>query len=489
MMRRVVHGVRGLSPAMLGLVVTALVVTGSVISYQKDKLVTRLSPGAEIVAEFSHKPPLEEGKSTVKIADVIVGKVADVETEDDVTSVTLKLDEKHLDVLGTKPKVHVRATSLLGGRHFVDLVPSGDGKVFDADAPIPAGRTTLPVELDEVLSAFPESARDGLQTTSKKLDQTLEKGGQQALRDLLEDVPEVSRPATEVLEGVQGTRPERDLQMVISFAQAAAAEITAVDGRVGAIVDDLSTTSDVLGANRDHLARTFDQLDETLVTTRKGSRAARTSLAKVEQTAQTARPAVRELSPLLNQADTALDAAAPVVRDLRPLLAKARPLVDDLVPTSRDASNALGNLDGKVLDRVSGPIKKTVLSDWHGTGKYEGNGNDNRLYEEVGFLAARGANLSQYGDKNGPLLALALGVGASSVNGVDVSLYQYLTWIGTVPGIGMPSAGQDGPSAGDGPEQTGPSGDGEAPGGQSPGAGPEEKPAPNLLDLLRGGGN
>lgn len=469
---------KGLSSTTLGLMAVVLVVTGFVVSYQKDKLLTSLSPGEEIAAEFSANPGLEPGQTQVKIADVVVGTVSGVEKGHDATSVTLKLDEDVRDVLGRRPRAHVRATTLLGGRHFVDLDPSGDGKAFEGDT-IPIKRTTLPVELGDVLKAFPDDAQKGIRSATRQLDRTLKNGGKEAVRDLLRDVPGVSRPAIDVLKGVQGTRPEQDLYELVPFLQATAEEITADEKRVGRIVDDLDTTAAVLARHRTALSDTVEGLDETLVETRAGSDAARTTLVKLRKTASSARPVVQALEPLLTEADTALDEAGPLVRDLRPLLADARPLVDDLVPTARDATRTLGNVRGPVLDRVKGPIKETVTSDWHGSAAYEGNGNDNLLYEEVGYLAGRGAHLSQYGDKNGPLFAkLALGVGISSVGNVDMSLYEYLSWIGTVPGVptepielpgdlsgalndGEPDRHQGGPQEGEpsAPETKNPSGD------------------------------
>lgn len=145
--------------------------------------------------------------------------------------------------------------------------------------------------------------------------------------------------------------------------------------------------------------------------------------------------------------------ARPVVAELRPLLHDLRPVVDQLVPTAREATATLDNIEGPVMNRLKGPVKTTVTSSWHGTGYYEGNGNDHKFYEEVGYLAARAANLSQYGDKNGSLVALALGVGVSSIGGIDISLVDYLRAMGTVPpGVaaavspGTPSPGGTGPA-------------------------------------------
>ncbi|NKQ54245.1 MCE family protein [Amycolatopsis sp. K13G38] len=421
------------SPVLLGITVLVAVVAALVVVYQKDAIRIAFSSGQQIQAEFAKEYKLDADKSDVKIAGVIVGKVSGIEeTADGHSLVSMKLDDGVVDRLGSTPSATIRATTLLGGNYYVDLAPAGDGKKFPGGA-IPVERTHLPVELDQVLQAVPEPAQKGLQSMTRQLDATLAHGGTQSIQTLVAEAPGTLGPGADVLNALQGTQPGTDLSGLVTNLDGLAAVMTRRDGQLGSIVDNLATTTAALSAGSKPLARTLDGLPGTLASTRAGLQSLDGTFDRLDQTADKARPAVRELSPLLTKTDAAIRQTAPLVSELRPLLGQLRPVVQQLVPTAQNGTATLDNLGGPVMDRVSGPIMHTVLSPWHGTGDYQGNGNDHLLYQEVGYLAARAANLSQYGDKNGPLLALALGAGASSVGGTDLSVYQYLQSIGTLP--------------------------------------------------------
>lgn len=437
------------SPVLLGVLVIVAVVAALVIVYQKDSVKLALSSGDTVQAEFARDYKLEAAKSDVKIAGVIVGKVSAIEERPGGHSlVSMKLDDGVVDKLGSIPSATIRATTLLGGSYYVDLAPAGDGKKFPGGV-IPVERTHLPVELDQVLAAVPAPAQQGVQSMTKQLDATLAQGGSQAIQRLLTEAPETLGPAADVLRAAQGTRPGRDLSELVTNMDGLATVMTARDGQLAAIVDGLSKTTGTLSARSKPLAQTIDGLPETLASTRAGLQALNGTFDRLDQTADKARPAVRELSPLLTKTDAAVRQTAPVVRELRPLLEQLRPVVQDLVPTAQKGTATLNNLGGPVMSRLSGPIVNTALSPWHGSGDFQGNGNDHPFYQEVGYLAARAANLSLYGDKNGSLVALALGVGVSSVGGTDLSVYQYLQGLGTLPpgAVPAPVPGRAAPSA------------------------------------------
>jgi phospholipid/cholesterol/gamma-HCH transport system substrate-binding protein len=72
-----------------------------------------------------------------------------------------------------------------------------------------------------------------------------------------------------------------------------------------------------------------------------------------------------------------------------------------------------------------------VMSPWHGTGKYDGGGNDHKLYEETGYLLANTADVFKFHDKNGAMGRLMAGVGLSTPGGIiGHSIEQYLEMLG-----------------------------------------------------------
>lgn len=463
-----------LSSPVLGIVVVALTLASFFVVYQKDRIAGMVRGGEEVQATFARKPDLVPNVSKVKIADVEVGIVTALESQEDGTTVvTMKVDDEAIGQLGADPEARVRAAMILGGRHFVELQPSGPGE-FDGDIPVSA--TSNPEELGDVLRAVGPDAREGIRTTADRLGAALRNGGSDALRRALEHAPHTGGPAIPVFQGLQGTRPRRDLSTLVPNINAVADALASDQDRLDRIILGLDGTAEGLARSREPLARTLGDLPATLPRARRSLDAVTSVLHTVQETAESARPTVRELGPLLDELDVALRRGAPVVRELRPLLAETLPVAQDLVPVADSGNRTLGHLDGPVIDRISGPVLETVVSDFHGTGPYEGNGNDNLLYQEVGYLAARGANMSKFVDKNGSFLALALGAGASSVGGTDLSLVQLLTELG-VPMPGFDPLGMRDPGSSVYPAPTGP----DAGGGDE---GQAEEPAPSGDDPL-----
>ncbi|HVW40363.1 MAG TPA: MlaD family protein [Amycolatopsis sp.] len=425
-------------PVVLGAVLLILVVGALLAVYQKEKIGTMLASGEKVQAVFARDYRLVANKSDVKLAGVVVGKVTDIGKDDKGQSVvSMKVDDGTTGRLGTTPSAIIRPTTLLGGNYYIELVPGGGRKPYDG-TPIPASRTSIPVELDQVLAAIPGRARESIQDTTRLTDQTLRAGAGSAAGDLLHDAPGTLAPAGDVLSALQGTQPRQDLYQLVPDLDAAAAAMTHQEGQLADVIGSLSTVSGSLAAQRAPLADTVADLPSTLSSTKDGLGALQGTLQRLTTTAVSARPAVAELAPLLQKANPVVQQARPLVNDLRPLLHQALPLVNELVPTASQATATLNNVAGPVLDRVNGPIANTVLSPWTGTGAYQGDGgNGHKFYEELGYLAAHTANLSQYGNNNGRMLGLGLGAGVSSVGGNDPGTAQLLQSLGLLPGGGV----------------------------------------------------
>lgn len=425
-------------PVVLGAVLLILVVGVLFAVYQKEKIGTMLSSGDEVRAVFARDYRLVANKSDVKVAGVVVGKVTEIGKDAQGDSVvSMKVDDGTSGKLGATPSAIIRPTTLLGGNYFIELVPGGARQPYDG-APIPVSRTSVPVELDQVLAAIPGRARDSIRNTTRLTDQALQAGAGSAAGDLLRDAPASLRPANDVLSGLQGTQPQQDLYQLVPDLDATAAVMTRQEGQLADIIGSLSTVSASLAAQRAPLADAMADLPSTLESTKDGLGALDGTLQRLTTTAVRARPAVAELNPLLQKANPVVQQARPLVNDLRSLLHQALPVVNELVPTAGQATSTLNNVRGPVLDRVNGPIANTVLSPWSGTGAYQGDGgNGHKFYEELGYLAAHTANLSQYGNKNGRMLGLGLGVGVSSAGGNDPGTAQLLQSLGLLPGGGV----------------------------------------------------
>jgi phospholipid/cholesterol/gamma-HCH transport system substrate-binding protein len=411
-----------LPSARVGAIIITLILVLGVALFQKARIGDTIKRGDEIEASFARDYQLRAHVTKVKVAGVPVGVVTGVDhREDGTTTATLKLDKGVRDKLRSEPRAAIRPTTLLGGNYYVELAPGGDPGETES---IPTERTSVPVELDRVLEVLKPTARTSLKRTVKSLDSTLDEDGQAALGRLLDESPESMQPAGQVLEALQGTRPQQDLTRLVSSMESAARAATADPGRLDQVVTGLVALSRVLADTSPQVAAAIDDLPATLGTTRAGLDALSHTLDQVRTVSDDARPTARELSTTLTKLEPALDQLQPVLRDLRPALVDLTPMLDDLVPSAQAGTRILDDVDGAPLDRVRGPILDVVNSDWHGTGQYARGGNDSIFYKELGDLIAGMSNAGKMTDRNGSVIHFQPGFGVGSLSGTPLSLEQ-----------------------------------------------------------------
>lgn len=423
-MSRVFKALGEVSSAKLGVLVVVVSLVAGAALFNKNQIMTTLSPGETVKADFQRDYRLRPYVTKVKVAGVPVGVVTGVEqTKAGTAEVSMKVDRGIRDKLGSAPSARIRPTTLLGGNYYVELTRGGDPEPFGADT-IPVDRTEVPVELDRVLEALPPSAREGVRQSVRQVEGALRNGGTKATRHLLQDAPSALEPAGEVLTAAQGTNPSRDLTDVVTGLHSTAYALTRREGQLDSIVRSLAKTVSTLDAERGPVDATLAQLPETLRQTRDGLVDLQSSLDRVPGTAEAARPAVRRLAPLLEEAGPTIQEARPVLGDLRRLVADARPTVRQLVPAVRKGTQVLGDIRGPVLERIHGPIQETVLSPFRGTGPYRGNGADRPFYKELAYMVSNLGNASKMTDRNGAAIAFEVGVSPGSVGGTPISFEQ-----------------------------------------------------------------
>ena len=383
-MRRVGSWLAGRSKLQLG--VTWLVVTllAGVLLMNKQNILLSMRKGDTITAEFSSRYKLAPVVSKVEVAGVKVGQITAVHERDGGgAAVEMKLDRGTLDALGSKPRAAIRPATFLGGpglSAYVELTPGGDAGHFDGGR-IPEDRTQVPVEFDRVNEALQDTARHGLQTTVAGLDAALANGGKEALGAVLSDAPEALAPTGRVLDAMGGSE-EGDLRRMVVQLSRAAATLTATDGEIESVVDDLATLASTLGDRAPELERSMATMPATLREARAGLTALDGTLARLQATAPRARPSVARLTELLRKLPPVLHKATPLLADLRPVVADLKPAFDDLAPTAGLLRQLLGDLEDPVVGRLSAQIVPAVL------GPYTATGRTTKLYEELGrFLA------------------------------------------------------------------------------------------------------
>jgi phospholipid/cholesterol/gamma-HCH transport system substrate-binding protein len=305
--RHLVHAVRqeALDRRQLrvAVVVIAALVLLSVAVFSKQRLA---AGGYEIKGVFASANRLKPG-SDVRIAGVRVGEVASIEPGADNTSVvTLRIDDSgrpiHSDAtLAIKPRL------LLEGNFYVRVSPGTPGAPeLRSGAIVPRSRTSVPVQLDQVLDVFDLATRGALHRSIAGLAGALGKGTFPA-RDAHDNRRGYNglRRAVRALDGALG-----------SVAQVAHSARGERPGDLGGAVQYTSQVTEQLARDPVALAdlvTSFNRFTRALATE---DRALSASLGGVDGVVRAAPPSLR-----------ALDAALPIVTDfggaLRPAMRAA----------------------------------------------------------------------------------------------------------------------------------------------------------------------
>ncbi len=427
-MRRVFSWIGGRSKLQLGVMWLVATLLAGVLLMNKQDLLLSMRRGDTITAEFSSRYKLAPVVSKVEVAGVKVGQITAVrELDGGGAAIEMKLDEGTLDALGSKPRAAIRPATFLGGpglSAYVELTPGGDTGRFDSGR-IPKDRTQVPVEFDRVNEILQDTAREGLQTTVAGFDAALANGGKEALGAVLSDAPPALTPTGRVLDAMGGSEDrgggggaEPNLRRQVVHLSRAAAVLTATDGEIESVVEDLATVASTLADRAPELKRAMATMPETLREARAGLAALDGTLARLQATAPAARPSVARLNELLRKLPGVLRKTTPVLTDLRPVLADLKPALDDLGPTAALLRQLLGDLEDPVLGRLSDKIIPAVL------GPYTGTGRTTKVYEELGnflagldgvssFVNSEGSQLNFYISLNEDSLSLSGPTGAT----------------------------------------------------------------------------
>jgi phospholipid/cholesterol/gamma-HCH transport system substrate-binding protein len=399
------------SKLQLGVLWLVGTILAGTLLMNKQQIVLSMRRGDTITAEFTSRYKVAGVVSKVEVAGVKVGQITKVEQLDGGgAAVRMKLDKGTLDALGSEPSAAIRPATFLGGpglSAYVELTPGGEPGRFD-DGRIPKDRTEVPVEFDRVNEVLQDSARQGLQTTVAGLDAALADGGKEALGAVLADAPPALAPTGRVLGALRG-EAAGDLRRLVVQLSRAAAVLTATDGEIESVVDDLATLASTLADRAPELERSMATMPTTLREARAGLAALDGTLARLQATAPGARPSVARLTELLRKLPPVLAEATPLLADLRPVVADLRPALDDLAPTAGLLRDLLGDLEDPVIGRLRDQIVPALLAPYAATGR------DTKLYEELGYFIAGFDGVSSFVNPEGSQLNFYISLNGDSV--------------------------------------------------------------------------
>jgi phospholipid/cholesterol/gamma-HCH transport system substrate-binding protein len=411
-MRRAIDWLGRRSKVQLGVAWLVVTLLAGYLLMNKQNLLLAARRGDTITAEFTSRYKVAGVVSKVEVAGVKVGQITKVrELDGGGAAVEMKLDKGTLDALGSAPKAAIRPATFLGGpglSAYVELTPGGDPGHFAAGR-IPKERTQVPVEFDRVNEVLQDTARHGLQTTVAGVDAALANGGKEALGAVLADAPPALGPTGAVMDALGGTA-EGDLHRLVLKLAKASAVLTATDGEIESVVDDLATLASTLADRAPELERSMATMPATLAEARAGLTALDSSLARLQATAPGARPSVARLTELLRKLPPVLGKATPLLTDLRPVVADLKPALDDLGPTAGLLRQLLTDLENPVLGRLRDSIVPAVLAPYTATGRAT------LLYQELGDFIAGFDGVASYVNNEGSQLNFYIGLDDESVS-------------------------------------------------------------------------
>src|SRR5688572_12683080 len=149
------------SPVLIGLIALAVILVLVFLGFSKDIPFTK---PFEVNATFHSANSIRPG-SPVRIAGVEVGKVKEIEADQDnpdAAVVVLQIDDDGLP-LHEDATAKIRPRIFLEGNFFVDLRPGSPGtpELEDGDT-IKVTQTATPVQLDEILTTLQSDTRQDL---------------------------------------------------------------------------------------------------------------------------------------------------------------------------------------------------------------------------------------------------------------------------------------------------------------------------------------
>jgi phospholipid/cholesterol/gamma-HCH transport system substrate-binding protein len=283
--------------------------------------------GYEISATFANSANISVN-SPVRIAGVDVGKVIETSSEGGTSTVTFTVEDKgrpiHADAYA-----QIRPRIFLEGNFFIDLDPgSPSAAEMDSGDTIPVSRTSISVQLDEVLTALQSPVRADLSRLLEGFGEALTrkpsaaedatqlpdvqgKSGAEGLNYAFENGANAGRYSAQVANAFLGVEPG-DLSRFIGGASRAFGALAAREEDLQGLIVNFDVFTGALAAQSANLATTFRRFAPAL-------RTARTSLVSLNRTLPPLRAYAIELRPAVAELPGLIAAGRPWLRQANPL--------------------------------------------------------------------------------------------------------------------------------------------------------------------------
>ncbi len=287
----------------------------------------------EIRAEITHAQAVTPGQGqSVTISGVKVGDITEVELDEGVAVVTMRIERRYAPVYRDALMLLRPRTGLKDMQVALDPGTPDAGEIPDGGT-LPQRQTQPDVNPDEVFAALDADTRRWLTSAVEALGTGLHGRGE-GLRKLLV----AGQPTAELTRDLNRTLASRrnEIRTLVHNLSEVATEASDHEGEIERTVQWSSVALGALADQDDAIRDALARLPGTLDAASGALKAARPLAAELEPAARDLTPAIRELTPALDELRPLVRETTPVVRHrLRPLVESAKPVLNDLAPGAR----------------------------------------------------------------------------------------------------------------------------------------------------------
>jgi phospholipid/cholesterol/gamma-HCH transport system substrate-binding protein len=412
--------------AIIFLIVVAAGVAGYILSNQRFYLPAWV-PGIgtdfyTVKAEFETGQAVVPGQGqTVNIAGVKVGDIGQVELEEGVAVVELKIQDEYKPIyrdarMLLRPKTGLKDM-------FVELDPGTQAAgELPENGRIALAQTRPDVNPDEILAQLDGDTRAYLMLLANAggeafTDDPTKPYDQSYAADLRETFKRFE-PTNRYVKRFTGLLSERrrNAERAVHNFSALVQELSKKDSQLAELVDSSNANFQVFAEQEANLRRALQLFPSTLETTRETLGKAKVLADELGPSFEALRPFARALGPALEDTRPALRATTPIIRDeIRPFTRLAREPVKDL----RRAAETLAPTTAGINDSFS--IIRNLLD----TLAYDPPGNEEGFLFWTAWANHNAAFVFNTQDAHGPIRRGNFLVDCASLEAVE-SLVQGL---------------------------------------------------------------
>lgn len=258
----------------------------------------------------------------VRMAGVLVGRVASLENVDGRARVVLDLDEE-VAPLHDEASVRIGLKSVIG-QQYVEVVDGGDKEIPDG-ATLPAEAVIPAVDVDELLGTFDEPTREALAGMLTSLDPAT-RGTREDVDRMLSGLGDLGTGGYTALDAISAQ--SRDIKQITHDLAILLAALDNGRADLAGLVTSASEITDATSAQAPALEQTIQRLPGLL-------EAARPALASAEGLGTDLRPFARDLEAAATPLAGSLEALPPATRELRELVGPVDGVLDKAPKTLR----------------------------------------------------------------------------------------------------------------------------------------------------------